>query len=98
MPVSIFTADLKSIVRFAERVAVPASSNIFANKDAEMLTRAMSIRKLSLALYAAKRNHFLTQLPTIQEKLVELLRSSGTSPMIQNEASQRFYYLVQSIN
>ncbi len=61
------------------------STGIFANKDAELHTRAMNIRKLSFALFAAERNHFIVQLPGVQEKLVDLLRSASTSPMVQAE-------------
>lgn len=49
-----------------------------------MLLRSLNVRRLSFVLFAGERNHFLTQLPTIQEKLVDILRNVP-SPVVQSE-------------
>lgn len=50
-----------------------------------MLLRSLNIRRLSFVLFSAERNHFLLQLPSIQERLVELLRTNIVSPMVHSE-------------
>lgn len=49
-----------------------------------MLLRSLNVRRLSFVLFTGDKNHFLTQLPTIQEKLVEILKNV-TSPIVQSE-------------
>lgn len=44
-----------------------------------MLLRSINLRRLSYVLFAAEKNHFLTQLPAIQEKLVDILRNVNAS-------------------
>jgi len=41
-----------------------------------MLSRALSLRRLSYAILAGEKNAYLIQLPAIQEKLVEILRAN----------------------
>ena len=66
------------------KVANAPSANIFTNREYEMLLRSLNIRRLSYVLFAGEKNHFLTQLPTIQEKLVDTLRNVS-SPIVQSE-------------
>ena len=49
-----------------------------------MQMKAQNIRRLSFVLFSSEKNHFLTQLPVIQEKLVDLLRNSN-SPLVESE-------------
>jgi hypothetical protein len=49
-----------------------------------MLLRSLNIRRLSFVLFAGDKNHFLTLLPSIQEKLVDILRNV-TAPIVQSE-------------
>ncbi len=49
-----------------------------------MLLRSLNLRRLSYVLLTGEKNQFLTQLPTIQEKLVDTLRSV-TAPIVQSE-------------
>ena len=49
-----------------------------------MLVRSLNLRRLSYVLFSGEKNHFLTQLPTIQEKLVDIFRTV-TSPVVQSE-------------
>jgi len=49
-----------------------------------MLLRSLNLRRLSYVLFTGEKNHFLTQLPTIQEKLVDIFRTVS-SPIVQGE-------------
>ena len=49
-----------------------------------MLLRSLQLRRLSFALFCGDKNGFITQLPTIQEKLVETLKNV-TAPIVQSE-------------
>lgn len=44
----------------------------------------MNLRRLSLVLLTGEKNQFVTQLPSIQEKLVDILRNVA-SPVVQSE-------------
>lgn len=49
-----------------------------------MLLRSLNLRRLSFVLLAGDKNHYLTVLPSIQEKLVDVLRNV-TAPIVQSE-------------
>ncbi|KAK7686626.1 hypothetical protein QCA50_010226 [Cerrena zonata] len=49
-----------------------------------MLLRSLNLRRLSYVLLTGEKNHFLTQLPSIQEKLVDTLRNVS-APIVQSE-------------
>lgn len=72
------------IVLYTGKISNAPSANIFANKEYEMLLRSLNLRRLSYVILAGDKNQFLTQLPTIQEKLVDIFRSV-TSPVVQSE-------------
>lgn len=72
------------IVFYAGKIANAPSANIFTNREYEMLLRSLNLRRLSYVILAGDKNQFLTQLPTIQEKLVDIFRSV-TSPIVQSE-------------
>lgn len=50
-----------------------------------MISRSYNLRRLSFVLLAAERNHHLNSLPSIQEKLVEILRTTVVSPRVHSE-------------
>jgi hypothetical protein len=54
-----------------------------------MQQRSLNLRRLSLVMFAAGRNHFIVQLPAIQEKLVDLLRTSNVSSAVHSEVCLR---------
>jgi hypothetical protein len=53
-----------------------------------MISRSLNLRRLTFVLLAAERNHHLAQLPSIQEKLVDILRTDVVSPRVHSEVSQ----------
>jgi hypothetical protein len=69
---------------FLAKVSTAPSANIFTSREYEMLSRSLNLRRLSFVLFNGEKNHFLTQLPTIQEKLVDILRNVST-PIVQSE-------------
>ncbi|KAF8633541.1 hypothetical protein AX15_001344 [Amanita polypyramis BW_CC] len=80
----LFEADKAIFSEVLSKVATAPSANIFANREYEMLLRSLNVRRLSFILFAGDKNHFLTQLPTIIEKLVEVLRTAPL-PVVQSE-------------
>lgn len=50
-----------------------------------MAGKCGNLRRLSLILLAAERNHYLGLLPAIQERLVEMLRSGNVSARVHSE-------------
>ncbi|KAG2155714.1 Dopey, N-terminal-domain-containing protein [Suillus clintonianus] len=81
---AVFDADKTSFPDLLSRVATSPSANIFTNREHEMLLRSLNLRRLALVLFTGEKNHFLTQLPAIQEKLVDILRNVP-SPIVQCE-------------
>lgn len=74
----------QSLTVYIAKVATAPSANIFTNREYEMLLRSLNVRRLSFVLFTGDKNHFLTQLPTIQEKLVDIFKNV-TSPVVQCE-------------
>jgi hypothetical protein len=61
------------------KVASAPSTNIFTNRETENQLRSMNMRRMSYILLCGEKNQFLTSLPTIQEKLVDTLKSSSAA-------------------
>ncbi|KAG6817586.1 hypothetical protein H0H87_006963 [Tephrocybe sp. NHM501043] len=80
----LFDADKSAFPELLSKVATAPSANIFTNREYEMLLRSLNVRRLSLILFTGDKNHFLTQLPTIQEKLVDIFKNV-TAPIVQCE-------------
>lgn len=78
---ALMNGDKERFVETVGRVSTP-STNIFTNREAETALRATHMRRMSYAIYIGPRDHWLPQLPLIQEKLVELLRSGAADPVV----------------
>ncbi|KAG9313948.1 Dopey, N-terminal-domain-containing protein [Chiua virens] len=81
---ALFDSDKTSFGELLGRIASAPSTNIFVNRENEILVRSLNLRRLSFVLFCGEKNHFLTQLPSVQEKLVDTLRNVP-SPIIQSE-------------
>jgi hypothetical protein len=57
------------------KVSTSSSANIFTNRELEVLSRALALRRLTYTLFCSPKDTSLAQLPAVQEKLVDLLRS-----------------------
>ncbi|BGP07694.1 Protein dopey-1 [Rhodotorula toruloides] len=73
---ALMASDKERLPELIAKVSTASSANIFTNRELETLSRALSLRRLTYTLLTSQKNRFLTQLPMIQEKLVDLLRSS----------------------
>ncbi|KIO22523.1 hypothetical protein M407DRAFT_9910, partial [Tulasnella calospora MUT 4182] len=82
---TLMESDKTVIAELIGKITGAPSANIFANREYEMLLRSLNLRRLSFALFAGDRNQYLAQLPAIQEKLVDLLRSSTLAPVVLSE-------------
>src|ERR1700722_15717221 len=49
-----------------------------------MLLRSQNLRRLSYVMFTGENNHFLTHLPTVQEKLVDVLKNVA-APIVHSE-------------
>ncbi|KAI6114892.1 Dopey, N-terminal-domain-containing protein [Pisolithus croceorrhizus] len=81
---ALFDSDKTSFGDLLSRIASAPSANIFSNRENEMLLRSLNLRRLSFVLFTGEKNHFVTQLPNVQEKLVDILRNVP-SPIVQSE-------------
>ncbi|KAJ2721382.1 hypothetical protein GGI07_003993, partial [Coemansia sp. Benny D115] len=74
--------------RFAEVLGKISSASsgpaLFANRDYEAQMRAISIRRLSFVVWAGATNQYLSSLPQIQERLVDILKNAP-HPAVQME-------------
>ncbi|WRT65559.1 uncharacterized protein IL334_002504 [Kwoniella shivajii] len=82
---SLMDSDKERFGDVLGKIVSASSANIFSNRDQEMLVKALNLRRLSFILLAADMNQHLVQLPAIQERLVEMLRSSQVSPRVHSE-------------
>jgi hypothetical protein len=80
----LFETDKSALTELLGRITTAPSANIFTNREYEMLLRSLNLRRLSYVLLSGEKNQFLTQLPTIQEKLVDTLRNVN-APIVQSE-------------
>jgi len=69
---------------FLGKVTSAPSTNIFTNRETENQLRSMNLRRMSYILLCGEKNQFLTSLPTIQEKLVDVLKNTS-APVVQAE-------------
>ncbi|GAA5992102.1 hypothetical protein JCM5350_006348 [Sporobolomyces pararoseus] len=69
-------SDKERLPDLISKISTASSANIFTNRELESLSKALSLRRLTYTLYTGEKDRFLMQLPLIQEKLVDLLRSS----------------------
>ncbi|GAA6000168.1 hypothetical protein JCM10207_007887 [Rhodosporidiobolus poonsookiae] len=73
---ALMASDKERLPELAGKISTASSANIFTNRELENLSRALSLRRLTYVLFTGDKDRYLAQLPVIQEKLVDLLRSS----------------------
>ena len=59
---------------FLGKISSVGSTSLFLSKDYEFYMRLCSLRRLSFVLWSGPVDEFLPQLPSIQEKLVKILK------------------------
>lgn len=82
---ALMSADKDKFVDLVSRVSSAPSTNIFANREYESLTRALNLRRLSFAIYAGDPGSYMSQLTIVKEKLVEVVRNNAITPISQSE-------------
>lgn len=75
VPVQLQVVCLLTQAAPLAKVSTSSSANIFTNRELEVLSRALALRRLTYTLFCSPKDTFLAQLPAVQEKLVDLLRS-----------------------
>ncbi|WWC68766.1 uncharacterized protein I206_102700 [Kwoniella pini CBS 10737] len=81
----LMDSDKERLGDLLGKITSASSANIFSNREQEMAVKSLNLRRLSFVLLAAETNHHLVQLPAIQEKLVEMIRSTQVSPRVHSE-------------
>jgi len=73
---SLMSSDRERFSELIGKITAAPSANIFTNRELEMMSRALNLRRLSFVIYSGEKDHFLPQLPAIQEKVVDILRTN----------------------
>ncbi|KAE9402080.1 hypothetical protein BT96DRAFT_1088416 [Gymnopus androsaceus JB14] len=81
---TIFDTDKTAIPELLNKISTTPSANIFTNREYKMLLHSLNLRRLSFVLLTGDKNHYLTILPSIREKLVNVL-CNVTAPIVQSE-------------
>ncbi|KAK0550035.1 hypothetical protein OC845_002839 [Tilletia horrida] len=77
----LMNQDRERLAELISKVNAAPSANIFTNRETEMLGRALNLRRLSYVIFTSTKDHFLTQLPNIQEKVVDIMRTKAAEPV-----------------
>ncbi|GAA5834665.1 hypothetical protein JCM9279_007075 [Rhodotorula babjevae] len=72
---ALMQSDKERFADLSSKISTASSANIFTNRELESLSRALSLRRLTYVLLTGPKDRYLNQLPFIQEKVVDLLRS-----------------------
>ncbi|KAJ2450431.1 hypothetical protein EV183_004307 [Coemansia sp. RSA 2336] len=79
----LLTIDKDQFTDLLGRIAASAPA-LFANRIHEAQMRALALRRLSFAIWAGSTNQHLSQLPHVQERLVDILKNAPL-PIVQSE-------------
>ena len=60
------------------------SLNLFSSKDVELEQRTLLLKRLAFVIYCSNEDQYQKQMPEIQERLAESLRTIPTSPAVQS--------------
>ncbi|CAG8453950.1 6582_t:CDS:10 [Scutellospora calospora] len=71
---TIMTSEKERLVEVLTRITTTPANALFVNKELESLNRALNLRRLSFIIYCGKMDQYLSQIPNIHEKLVELFK------------------------
>ncbi|WFC98039.1 hypothetical protein MYAM1_000760 [Malassezia yamatoensis] len=77
MAAALYGKERDRLVDIIGRISNTPTNNLFTSRETDLMYRAVSIRRLTFAIYSGSRDQFLAQLPLIQEKVVDILRSNA---------------------
>lgn len=86
---ALFNQDKERFLELISRITAVSTGpqiNIFTSRESEILARALTLRRLSYVIFASQtQDHFLPQLPGIQEKIVDVIRASESRDLVAGE-------------
>ncbi|KAJ1651312.1 hypothetical protein IWQ61_008089, partial [Dispira simplex] len=82
---TVAATEKDRITEILTHITTVSPSNIFVNKEAEANSRALLLRKLSFVIYSGQNDQYAPLVPAIQEKLVDLLKSSQIPVVVHME-------------
>jgi len=82
---SLMDSDKDRLLETIRQVGLAPSATIFTSCELESLLRCMTIRKMTYILFAGEKDQDLMQLPGIQEKVVDILRTPNTPSTVHAE-------------
>ena len=71
------TTEKERVVDLLLRISATSSTTLFVSRDQEFVTRSQMVRRLSFLIYIAPMDHYLSHLPSIQEKVVEAFKTTS---------------------
>ncbi|KZO91887.1 hypothetical protein CALVIDRAFT_601960 [Calocera viscosa TUFC12733] len=81
----LMESDKDRLVETIRQVGLAPSATIFTSREMESLLRCMTIRRMTYILFSGERDQFHMQLPSMQEKVVDILRTSNNPPSVHAE-------------
>ena len=81
---ALMDSDKAAFAELVGKISSTPSANIFTNREYEMAACAANFRRLTYVLYAGDRNTFLAQLPSVEEKVVDIVKNV-TAPVVLRE-------------
>ncbi|KAJ3396413.1 hypothetical protein HDU92_003035 [Lobulomyces angularis] len=79
----LLNADREKITEIISKVTAVSSSSLFVSREAELLSRILNLRRLTFVVLSAPLDHYLQQLPSLQEKLVEIFKSTSSAMHVE---------------
>ncbi|KAI8058468.1 Dopey, N-terminal-domain-containing protein [Syncephalis plumigaleata] len=71
----LMASERERITELLGRISTfSGATTLFTNRETEALGRAQALRRFAFAVYCGKPGQYLPQLPSMQEKLVELMK------------------------
>ncbi|KAL2915392.1 hypothetical protein HK105_205008 [Polyrhizophydium stewartii] len=74
---AVVSSDKERLADLFSRISATSSTTLFVSREQEFATRAHMLRRLSFVLLAGPVDFHHPQLPTIQEKIVEVFKSGS---------------------
>lgn len=86
---ALFNQDKERFLELVSRITAVSTGpqiNIFTSRESEILARALTLRRLTYVILSSRvQDHFLPQLPSIQEKIVDVVRASEARDLVAGE-------------
>ena len=84
---NLMTHDKTTFKELMAKVAStnqPGTLNVFSSKEQELEQRALLLKRLAFVIFCSDEDQYQKQMPDIQERLAESLRTIPSSPGVQS--------------